>query len=122
VGQGDPNGEHQGGVDLAACEPTFQILFGDAAESPWVIAHPVAKKTCASLVSFVRARFHTRPPISLGGWLRFSTGGLPVDEFPPMLLQAADHQSDQYSSASMIVMTRWMTDGSAGSGECIDRF
>ena len=26
----------------------------------------------------------------------------------------------QYSSASMIVMTRWVTDGSAGSGECID--
>src|SRR5258705_14022285 len=27
----------------------------------------------------------------------------------------------QYSSASMIVMTRWVTEGSAGSGECIDR-
>ena len=26
----------------------------------------------------------------------------------------------QYSSASMMVMTRWVTDGSAGSGECID--
>ena len=28
--------------------------------------------------------------------------------------------SHQYSSASMIVMTRWVTAGSAGSGECID--
>ena len=28
----------------------------------------------------------------------------------------------QYSSASVMVMTRWVTDGSAGSGECIDRF
>jgi hypothetical protein len=28
----------------------------------------------------------------------------------------------QYSSASMIVMTRWVTEGSVGSGECIARF
>ena len=31
------------------------------------------------------------------------------------------HCSRQYSSASMIVIIRWVKAGSAGSGECIDR-
>ena len=43
-----------------------------------------------------------------------------VDRFAPMSCKLSHDRFDQYSSASMIVITRSVTDGSAGSGECID--
>ena len=46
--------------------------------------------------------------------------GLQYDHFV-RTSEPRHHKSVQYSSASMIVMTRSVTAGSAGSGECADR-